>query len=319
MNSIGLRLGELDPEPELAPGTLQAAGDEVTHPQLPGDLGKREVAILEQKGRMSRDHQEIAKTAEVGDDVAGEAIAKVAVARVVRQVGHRQHRHRSFDKGSNELARSLRQLGRDRQGRPVDLNREHLDRLGDVLQALRSELAHRDAESVAHRTLHGFGDTDSAWLGERLNARCDIDAVALHIGLAAEQHLADVDADAKRDRLVAVALPHRLVAEFALDRDRELQRLGSAFEQGEDAVAGHVLDMTVVVADQRSDQPDRLGHPLIRPVFVLRHEPAVAVHVGEQDRRMLAAWRGERRFGHGRGFSRALRSRRVTPLVARRL
>ena len=256
---------------------------------------------------MSGDHQEIAKTAQVGDDVAGEAIAQMAVAWIVRQVGERQDGHRSFGERLDELARSRRQFGRDRQGRPVDLDREHLDRLGDVLQALRSELAHRDAESVAHRTLHGFGDADAAWLGERLNARRDVDAVALHIGLAAEQHLAEVDADAKRDRLVVVALPHRLVAEFALDRDRELQRLSGAFEQGEDAVAGHVLDVTVVVADQRADQPDRLGHPLIRAVFVLRHEPAVAVHVGEQDRRMLATRRGERRFGHGRGFSRALR------------
>jgi hypothetical protein len=29
------------------------------------------------------------------------------------------------------------------------------------------------------------------------------------------------------------------------------------------------------------------------------------MHVGEQDRRQLATRHGKRRFGHGRGFSRA--------------
>ena len=82
---------------------------------------------------------------------------------------------------------------------------------------MRPELAHRDAEGVAYRTLHGLGDADAAWLGERLNARRDVDAVTLHIGLAAEQHLADVDADAERDRLV-VGMPHGFVTKLALDR-----------------------------------------------------------------------------------------------------
>jgi hypothetical protein len=66
-----------------------------------------------------------------------------------------------------------------------------------------------------------------------------------------------VDADAKCDRFV-VRCPHRLVAELVLNRHRELQRLSGALEQGEDAVTGDVLHVTAVVADQRSDQPDRL-------------------------------------------------------------
>ena len=137
---------------------------------------------------------------------------------------------------------------------------------------------------------------------ERLEARRDADAVTLDAGLAAEQHLADVDADAKRDRLV-VALPHRLVAELPLDRDRELQCLRGTLEQGEDAVAGDVLDVTAIVAHQRSDQPHRLGHPLIGAVLVLGHQAAVAVHVGEQDRRKLPTRHSGRLFGHGPGFS----------------
>ena len=153
------------------------------------------------------------------------------------------------DKGLNELARSRRQFGRDRQGRPVDLDREHLDRLGDVLQALRSELAHRDAECVAHRTLHGLSDADSAWLGERLNSRRDVDAVTLHIGIAAEQYLADIDADAKRDRLV-VGVPHGVVTKLALNGHREVQRLSRAFEQSKNTIAGDVLDPAAIIADQ---------------------------------------------------------------------
>ena len=35
---VGLRLGELHPQPELAPGALQTAGHEVADPQLAGDL-----------------------------------------------------------------------------------------------------------------------------------------------------------------------------------------------------------------------------------------------------------------------------------------
>src|SRR5919106_3326577 len=203
---------------------------------------------------MACDHQEIAKTRQVGDDVAREAIAQVSVARIARQVVEREHSYRGFGRGLYHLA-PPGGFGGHRRWWPVDLDREHLDRLADVPQAAPAERAYRDAEGVAHGALHGVGDADAPWLSDCLKARRHIDAVPLHVGIAAKQHLADVDADAERDGLV-IGMPDRVVAELALDGDGELQCPRGAFEQGQPAAPSHVLDPTAVVPDQRPDESD---------------------------------------------------------------
>jgi hypothetical protein len=61
---------------------LHAAGQQVSDAQLRRDPCGRRISIPEQKCRVPGDHQEIAKARQVGDDVAGEAIAQVVVARI---------------------------------------------------------------------------------------------------------------------------------------------------------------------------------------------------------------------------------------------
>ena len=74
-HAIVHRLGELDPETKLVSGTLQTAGHEIADPELVSDLGGRYISILEQKGRMPCNYQEIAEAGQVGDKIARDAIA----------------------------------------------------------------------------------------------------------------------------------------------------------------------------------------------------------------------------------------------------
>ena len=94
-----------------------------------------------------------------------------------------------------------------------------------------------------------------------------------------KRHLADIEPDAELDRL-AVA-PDRLVTEFRLDLNGELQRLVGAFEQRENSIAGQVGDLAAVVADQRPEKLDRPGHMTSAAGLVLLHAPAERDHVGD--------------------------------------
>ena len=98
------------------------------------------------------------------------------------------------------------------------------DRPGDVLDRLLAEIREGELEPGADLLAHRRGDADAAGLGQGLEARGDVDAVAEDV-VALDDHVAEIDADAELDparrRHVGVAPDHAL-----LDLDRALD--GSA-------------------------------------------------------------------------------------------
>ena len=50
---------------------------------------------------------------------------------------------------------------------------------GDVLQLMLAEVLEREFELAVHLVVDLGRDADAAWLGERLDARRDVDAVAV--------------------------------------------------------------------------------------------------------------------------------------------
>src|ERR1700730_14329014 len=97
--------------------------------------------------------------------------------------------------------------------------------------------------------MHLTGYTDAAWFGEALEARGDVDAVAVDL-FAIHHHVAKVDADAEfhpaLGREIRVFGLHR-----GLDLDGALDGIDHAGELGEDAVAGRVDETPVMLLDQR--------------------------------------------------------------------
>ena len=150
-------LAALDVDPDPPSVSLQTASQKVADAQPVTDHLGRHARVLEHKGRMARDHQEVAKAAEIGDDVAGDAVAQVDVARIAGQVGERQHGHRSL--GRRQDRRVRRQLDH-RWRRRALLDDEHFDGLGDVLQALVPEGAQGQVRALIDHVLNGGGETD---------------------------------------------------------------------------------------------------------------------------------------------------------------
>ena len=124
-----------------------------------------------------------------------------------------------------------------------------------------------------HLPIGVLGETDRARLGDALQPRGDVDAVAHQIAVALLDDVAEMDADAKLDALVGrdarVALDHGV-----LHFDRAAHRVDDAAELDDAAVAGALDDAAVMHGDGR-DRSDRCAAPGAAPGCDLRPRPRV--------------------------------------------
>ena len=195
---------------------------------------------------MARDHHQIAEPRQTSDDVLSDPFAKMIVARVARQVGEGQHRDRRVSHRLDLRSSRARRL----QAVPCCRRSARPRTPRSVRKCSSSAADPTGATQAGHLACRRPGtrlSQDAAGLGHGLETRRDIDAVAIRDRLV-ECHVADIEADAKLDRL-AVA-PNRLVAKFRLDLNGELQRLVGIVEQRENSIACEVGDLAAVVADQ---------------------------------------------------------------------
>ena len=179
-----------------------------------------------------------------------------------------------------------------RLGGVADLKRIDPDRLGDVLELGRAEIGDSQIEPPLDLPIGVLGQTDRAGLGDAFKPRGDIDAVAHQIAVGLLDDIAQMDADAELDaailRHASVALDHGV-----LNFDGAADSVDHAAELDEPAVAGALDDAPVVHGDGGVDQvAAQRPQPRERAVFVSACEPAVADHVGGQNRCKLS------RFGH---------------------
>ena len=132
-----------------------------------------------------------------------------------------------------------------------------------------------------------LGQTDRAGLGDSLEPRSDVDAVAHEVAVALLDDIAEMNAKPELDALLGrhagVALDHG-----GLDFDRAAHRVDQAAELDDRAVAGALDDAAVVHGNDRVDQvAAKRPEPRQRAVLVGAGEPAVAGDVGHQNRREL--------------------------------
>jgi hypothetical protein len=110
-------------------------------------------------------------------------------------------------------------------------------------------------------------------------------------------HLAEVDADAEH-RLVRIAGPDGVVAEFALQIDGEAHGLESAVERRLHGVALDVEDATLVVADQGFEEVDAPHHAPMGTELVPLHRAAVVHNISKQNCRQTLPYLVATRRGH---------------------
>src|ERR1700747_2272385 len=119
----------------------------------------------------------------------------------------------------------------------------------DVLDLLVAEVGKADLEPVADLVAHCRRDADSPWLGDGLESRRHINAVAENVAVFFDDHVAEIEADAKeecaRRRHVPVAPGHPL-----LKIDGAGQGLCDALELDEHAIAGGFYNAPPALGDR---------------------------------------------------------------------
>ena len=114
-----------------------------------------------------------------------------------------------------------------------------------------AEILEGEIQFTVHLLVDLRRDADAAGVGEGLDARRDIDTVAVD-AVAFHHQVAQVDADAERH---ATLLGERRIAraQLRLHRERSLHCVHRAAELGEDIVARHVHNPAVLRRDDAGD------------------------------------------------------------------
>ena len=233
------------------------------------------------EGGVAADDERARDAREVGGEALGDAVDEIVLLRIAADVGERQDDDREARRGGFFGRGGRRGL---RLRWHADFERIDPDRLGDVLELGRAEIADREIEPPLDLPIGVLGQTDRARLGDALQPRGDIDAVAHQVAVALLDHVAEMDADPKFDALVrrdpSVALDHR-----PLDFNGAVHCVDDTAELDNAAVAGALDDAAVVHGDGRIDQvAAERPQPRQNPVLVGSGKPRIADHVGHQDR-----------------------------------
>ena len=152
----------------------------------------------------------------------------------------------------------------------------------NVFDALLSHICERVRELVADLVTDYPRDADAARLGQCLQPRRDVDAVALDV-VAVADNVAKIDPNAENDAFVpgnlCVAIDHR-----ALQLGGAAHRVDDAGEFRQNAVAGGFDDAAAVLPDLRVDEltADAL-EPFERPLLVCSHQPRIGHDIGGED------------------------------------
>jgi hypothetical protein len=214
-----------------------------------------------------RDHEQPAGARQRRNDVFHHAVGEILLLDIATQVGERQHRERRL------VGQRQR---RPRFGREPHAEHPHL--AGDVLQLPLAKVFEIERKLARRVLAHAVGEADAARLGQRLQPRRDVHAVAEQVAVGLHHHVGRMQADAQLQS-VAARRQRLLHGNGALDC------LHAAREFREQAVA-HRLEHAPAVRGQERLDHLRAHRPQARERagLVGADQPRVADHIGREDR-----------------------------------
>src|SRR5712692_6944391 len=164
-----------------------------------------------------------------------------------------EHQSRKREHASpHMLARdSLRPRARTRTCAGFGQDAPHPHWPGNVFHLLLASILVAQRELVSYLLMDSTGDADAAWGGEALEARGDVDPVAVDL-FAIDDHVAEVDTDAELHPPLGWDI-RVLRLQRGLDFDRALDGVDDAGELRDDAVARRINESPAMLFDQRID------------------------------------------------------------------
>jgi hypothetical protein len=169
----------------------------------------------------------------------------------------------------------------------VEMDRENLHRLGDVLEILPAEFAIGHIKLALDLIEHLARNADAAAISKAFEPSCDIDSVAEDVG-ALRDDVAEIYADAEFNALVRRYL--RIAFEHAtLNLDGTRDGVHDAAKFSEDTVPSRVGDVAAMDLDRRVPELAPVGpQPGERTDLVGAHQPAVSSHIGGKNGRKVS-------------------------------
>ena len=151
------------------------------------------------------------------------------------------------------------------------------DRLFDILYFLGPEGFVLEGEFCPNRTTYRFRDADTARFRQALQARRDIDPVAVNVTVL--DHVTKIHPHAKHDALIigpVLAALLQLMLGFYRTRKRVTRRI----ETRQNGIAGIVHDFTAVFVNSSGNEVETIAEPAVGRILILPGEFTVACNVG---------------------------------------
>src|SRR5262249_39768632 len=218
-------------------GFAHRAFEHIADAQFAADLLHIDGLAFVREARVAGDNEEPADAGECGDDLLDHAVGEILLLRISAQIGKGQYRDRRLVR-QRQRGLSWRRwaLGAGAGvANPVDPYRPC-----DVLDLLLAQILKDKGQPVADVIMDRIGDKHPAGIGQSLDPRTDVDAVAIEV-VALDDHVAEIDADAQLDAVIRrntrIPLGNRL-----LHRDCAAHRIDDAGKLDQEAVAGGLDD-----------------------------------------------------------------------------
>ena len=190
------RIDQLGVDADAGGGAARAALEDIAHAEIAGDLADIHGLVLEREAGVAGDDEEAGRLRELGDEILGQAVGEELLLGVGAEIREGEHGDRGLGGQRQGFGRRRR---RARRGDAVDA-----DRRRDILERPLAEIVIVERQLAADLVVHFPRHDDAAGLRDLLEARGDVDAVAVDVA-AFDHDVAQIDADAERDAAIVPA------------------------------------------------------------------------------------------------------------------
>src|SRR5208282_617011 len=242
----GLRVDQLCGDPHALRSAADGAFEHRPHTKLAADGADVDRAALVSEARVARDYRQAGNLRQVGDDVFGDAVGEIFLLGIAGHVGEWQN----GDRRRRAVRLRFGGIGFGggegcRAGMPLP----DTDRPVDILDADLAAVLEANVDPIADALIDDRGDTDTARFGQRLQARGDVDAIAVNV-VAFHDYIAKIEPDPQNNLRLAQGFI-RQGAVGALHGKRAVHGIDHASELRDGAVADQLHDAAVVGSNRR--------------------------------------------------------------------